>query len=332
MSNSTGTFIYDIFRKWLFLTNIAVFPTCFVINAPFGRFTPSKDSWFLVDGIKSWILMELVSPAMFIYAYTTSPLSYYDPPLPSWTSPQSILASLFLIHYTNRAILSPLRTPSRSKSHLIVPLSGVLFNTMNGFLMGSYLSSPYARMFLNPTYTFQRPSFYIGLGLWFVGFVGNIVHDEILLDIRRNAKSKGKGKAGQDDKDDKNKKADVNANDKEHYAIPYGLLYKYVSYPNYFCEWTEWFGFALAAAPFPIELSLSAVVKLVLSLLSVNGLKSIAFGSPKGFAPSLTPPWVFFFAEVLAMLPRAYNGHIWYKRRFGDRYPKERKAVVPFLL
>jgi len=207
---------------------------------------------------------------------------------------------------------------------------------MNGYLMGSYLSSPYARMFLNEIYTFQRPSFYVGLGLWLVGFVGNIVHDEILLDIRRKAKSKGKGKADKDG--DKNKsKNDQNDNgtgqirEKEHYAIPYGLLYRYISYPNYFCEWIEWFGFALAAAPLPIEPSWSALANAAAGI-SLTNLKTILFSSPRGFAPTLTPPYLFFYAEVLTMLPRAYNGHKWYKQRFGESYPKERKAVIPFLL
>ena len=36
-----------------------------------------------------------------------------------------------------------------------------------------------------------------------------------------------------------------------HYAIPHGGLYSIVSFPNYFCEWVEWFGFALAASPIP---------------------------------------------------------------------------------
>ncbi len=235
--------------------------------------------------------MELVSPAAFLYAYITSPISYYDPPFPSLTSPQSILAGLYLVHYANRAIISPLRTPSRSKSHIAVPLAAVFFNIINGLLQGSYLSSPYARMYLSNTYTFQRTSFYVGLGIWFIGFVGNIAHDEILLNIR-----------------------------------------KYISYPNYFCEWIEWFGFALAAAPLPIEPSMSGLIKTMLDIFSVKTIKSILFDPAHWFAPSLSPPYIFFICEVLLMLPRAYNGHKWYKETFGDSYPKERKAVIPFVL
>ena len=52
----------------------------------------------------------------------------------------------------------------------------------------------YARMFLTKPYTFQRTSFYVGLGLWIIGFVGNIAYNEILLNIRKKAKAKAKGK------------------------------------------------------------------------------------------------------------------------------------------
>lgn len=328
--SSTANYIYNLGRKWLTVTSVIVFPIEFFINAPFGRFSLSSEGWMQLDGIKSWIFMELFSPAMFLYAYITSPISYYDPPLPSLTSPQSILAGLFLIHYANRALISPLRTPSRSKSHIVVLLSGILFNIINGFLQGSYLSSPYARMYLTRAYTFQRTSFYVGLGLWLVGFVGNVAHDEILLNIRRKAKCKGKGKAGEDQT---NENDEANGSrTKEHYAIPHGLLYRYISYPNYFCEWIEWFGFALAAAPLPIEPSISGLVKVLLSVFSAKTIKTILFHPPHLFAPNLTPPYIFVICEILLMLPRAYNGHTWYKKKFGDSYPKERKVVVPFLL
>jgi len=76
-----------------------------------------------------------------------------------------------------------------------------------------------------------------------VGLVGIIVHDEILLNIRRGEQAEDAKKAPEQLANEKEKG--------EHYAIPHGLLYKYISYLNYFCEWIEWLGFALAASPFP---------------------------------------------------------------------------------
>jgi len=272
-----------------------VFNVLLFIDAPFGRFTPAKDSILLVDGIKAWIVMELVSPAFFLYTYVHSPLSklsYGSPPSFALSNPANVFTSLFLIHYLNRALVSPLRTPSRSKAHIIVPLCGAFFNTINGSLMAAYLSSPSAISFLSRAYS--RPIFWIGVVMWALGFVGNIVHDEILFNIRRKANAKGKSK-------DKTK-----GPQKEHYSIPHGLLYKYISYPNYFCEWIEWLGFALACSPLP-DLS-----------------------SGSAFLATVSPPFLFFLSEIFLMAPRAIKGHLWYKSRFPD-YPKERKAVVPFL-
>lgn len=66
-----------------------------------------------------------------------------------------------------------------------------------------------------------------------------------------------------------------------------------------------------------------------------------------------SPPWLFVINEVATMFPRAcewslnlhclcatvnwkaifgtVSGHRWYHTKFKD-YPKERKAVVPYLL
>ncbi|KAF8074043.1 3-oxo-5-alpha-steroid 4-dehydrogenase-domain-containing protein [Lyophyllum atratum] len=319
-------YVYLVARKYFTLSAFAGFFTTFFIDAPFGRFTPSGDSIFLVDGIKSWIIMELVSPLVFLYTFLTSPvwpaLSPTRPP--TLTPPQILLGALYLIHYANRALISPLRTPSRSKSHITVPLFAVAFNLVNGALMGAGISAPTAQAFLGPS-LLSRPTFVLGVVLWAVGFAGNIYHDEILLDIRRKAQTK-KDLAGGG----------------EHYAIPRGGLFEYVSFPNYLCEWIEWTGYALAAAPLPF--SLAALPSLLapsslLALLDPSTWTSFATilywhvrAPAQAFAPALKPPHIFLIAEVLLMLPRAVRGHGWYRRRFGGAYPAERKAVVPFLL
>ncbi|KAF4617820.1 hypothetical protein D9613_006246 [Agrocybe pediades] len=311
-------YLFNEARKWFTISSVLTAPVLLVIDAPFGRFTPKDQSSFLiVDGRKAWMLMELVSPLMFIYTFVTSPLTAKAPLLPSPTEPHAILAICFLLHYANRAIISPLRTPSRSKTHLIVTVSGIIFNVINGSLMGSYLSSPYGRMYLR---TVSSPTFYTGLTTWALGLVGNIYHDEILLNIRRKANSKGKGKNG----DDKNKS--------EHYAIPQGGLYSLISYPNYFCEWVEWFGYALAASPLPFRLSDLSLSTIIPTLLNLQTYKDIINGPASNFAPLLSPPWIFLLSEFLLMLPRAYKGHKWYHSKFGASYPKERKAAIPFIL
>jgi 3-oxo-5-alpha-steroid 4-dehydrogenase 1 len=250
-------------------------------------------------GRRAWVVMELVSPLAFVYTYIHSPLSPLgfgtSPPL-SIHNPSAVLAGLFLIHYANRAVFSTLRTPSRSKSHLIVVLAAILFNSVSGPLFGAYLSSPECRSYLSGAY--QRPRFWLGILMWAAGYVGNIVHDEILFNIRRKKQAEDAKKTPEQIEKEKKKG--------EHYEIPHGLLYKFISYPNYFCEWIEWLGFALAASPLP----------------SFEGLGPLL--------STITPPFLFLVAELVTMIPRAVRGHQWYHNKFPN-YPKERKVVIPFL-
>lgn len=77
------------------------------------------------------------------------------------------------------------------------------------------------------------------------------------------------------------------------YQIPYGGFFKYISCPNHFGEIVEWFGFALIAWNLP----------------------ALTFAI-----------WTFS-----NLLPRALNHHQWYLEKF-EEYPKDRKAVIPFIL
>lgn len=77
------------------------------------------------------------------------------------------------------------------------------------------------------------------------------------------------------------------------YKIPYGGAYRWVSCPNYLAEILEWTGWAV----------------LTWSL----------------------PGAAFAFYTMANLLPRALNHHKWYLSKFDD-YPKDRKAIIPFLL
>jgi len=77
------------------------------------------------------------------------------------------------------------------------------------------------------------------------------------------------------------------------YKIPYGGAFEYVSGANYFGEIVEWIGYAIASG---------------------GRLPAVAFA-------------FFTFANTA---PRAHHHHKWYLAKF-DNYPKERRAVIPFL-
>ncbi len=77
------------------------------------------------------------------------------------------------------------------------------------------------------------------------------------------------------------------------YQIPKGDFFTYMSCPNHFGEIVEWIGFAIIAWNLPA---------LSFAIWTCSNL-----------------------------IPRALNHHAWYKEHFS-KYPKNRKAVIPFIL
>ena len=77
------------------------------------------------------------------------------------------------------------------------------------------------------------------------------------------------------------------------YTIPRKGLFNYISCPNFFGEIIEWLGFAVMT-------------------WSIAGL-------------------AFFLWTFFNLFPRALSHHTWYKNTFND-YPKNRKAVFPFII
>jgi 3-oxo-5-alpha-steroid 4-dehydrogenase 1 len=82
-------------------------------------------------------------------------------------------------------------------------------------------------------------------------------------------------------------------NNPGEYVIPTGWLFNYISSPHYFGEIIEWAGFAVMTWSLP----------------------GLAFS-------------VFTFANLF---PRAIGSHKWYRANFSE-YPKNRKALIPFLI
>ncbi|XP_077216339.1 steroid 5-alpha-reductase DET2-like [Tasmannia lanceolata] len=77
------------------------------------------------------------------------------------------------------------------------------------------------------------------------------------------------------------------------YRIPKGGLFEWVSCPNYLGEAVEWFGWAV-----------------------------------------MTWSWVglgFFLYTCANLVPRAEGHRKWYVEKFGEEYPKSRKAIFPFV-
>ncbi|KAK6347626.1 hypothetical protein TWF718_005465 [Orbilia javanica] len=274
-----------------------------MITTPMGK--TSVKSCLNLPGKLSWILMELISPVSFFltfYLNTTAPLTA----LANLPISHKILTILYLIHYTNRAIISPLRAPAYAPAHIIVLLVATYFNYLNGYSLSSFLLLQQGSIPQNGGIWIVR--FGVGVVLWVVGFVGNIWHEDVLYEIRRRAKrehlesAKGKKEDGLGEGVERvlvgdGKRLVVRAENSGHvYEIPEGGLWEYCWHPHYFMEWVEWTGFLIAAGGWEC-------------------------------APAIN----FLVNEIASMTPRAFQGVEFYKRKFGRMLP-QRKAVVPFLL
>jgi 3-oxo-5-alpha-steroid 4-dehydrogenase 1 len=145
-----------------------------------------------------------------------------------------------------------------------VVASGASFNLVNAYLNGCWL---FFLAELRSLAWLASPRFIAGVAFFFAGLLVHVLADRQLRRLR--AASQGE------------------------YVLPRGLLFRFVSCPNYLGEIVEWAGFALAT------------------------------WSPGGL--------IFAIWTAANLTPRAIHHHRWYRKRFPD-YPHERRAMVPFVL
>lgn len=196
---------YTVIYVWIGVALI-VFPFALFITPPYGRHT--KKIGPMISNKLGWIIMELPSPALCIYFFMTGSA---EKVFFHW-----FFMSLYVAHYMNRTFIWPLRTKTTGKQMpLIIVLSAMLFNLMNGPINGYFLGN----FAVYPDSWISDPKFIIGCLLFFIGAYINIKSDNILLSLRKP------GETG--------------------YKIPHGSLFKYVSSPNLFGEIVEWTGYAI---------------------------------------------------------------------------------------
>ena len=130
--------------------------------------------------------------------------------------PYLIMIGLFSLHYLNRIFIFPFRIHTQGKKMpVIIMLSAIFFNIMNGFSFGYYFThfAKYTNAWLS------NPGFMIGVIIFMTGLYINWKADNILIHLR--------------------KPNEIN------YTIPRGWLFDKVSCANLFGELIEWFGFAI---------------------------------------------------------------------------------------
>lgn len=191
---------------WIAIGIITFFYLLFFKTAPYGRHTTKK--WGpTISNKLGWVLME--SPAFILFLFFALQGS------PTFSSPAVVFITLWCTHYFNRSFIFPFRTKTTGKKMpLVIALSAIAFNSVNTWLIGSFINEN-AQTYANSWFT--SPQFIIGIVLFITGFIINQSADNSLLNLRKP------GETG--------------------YKIPQGKLFTYVSSPNLLGEMIEWIGF-----------------------------------------------------------------------------------------
>ncbi|KAJ9612598.1 exocyst subunit [Cladophialophora chaetospira] len=282
----------DIFRLYI--------PVSIVQWTPLGKLQAmgktSTTSRFNLPGRYAWAAAELVGPINMIYILMAlpskvrpqpdAPTSFLGTGLPAQ---HEILALLYLLHYLNRAIVSPfVLNPSMSPIHPFVTMFMTVFQYSNSTSIATWLVYSAAG-----TDTASRSivslGAILGILLFLLGLAGNIWTETRLYELRRGAakrRAKSEGKA-------------VITYDKIYVIPPAEGFFKHILYPHYVLEWVEWSGYWL-----------------------LGGVWGLGWGSTSA-------AFWFLMCEFATMLPRAAIGRKWYEEKFGKRAVAGRPAAIP---
>ena len=194
---------------------VIVFVALFFFKAGYGYL--SSSNWGpKINNKVAWILME--APAFIFLLYYTVSFSLSGIETGNSKIVLYIMAGLFLLHYFQRSFIFPLLMRGKSTMPIAVMLMGLVFNTLNAYMIGGWLYGA-APSGMYTTAWLYSPKFIIGLVIFFLGMGINLHSDHVIRNLRKPG-------------------------DTKHY-IPYKGFYRYVTSANYFGELTEWIGFAI---------------------------------------------------------------------------------------
>ena len=249
---------FNIFLIVMSVLALAVFIALYFFEAGYGYLFNPKYGFPIPNRI-GWVLMESpVFIAMMLLWWFSD--ARFD-------AASVALLVLFQTHYLQRSFIFPMLIRGNSKMPFGIVALGMLFNTLNALMQGGWI------FYLAPERNyyadwFSNPYFYIGAAIFIAGFVINLQSDYIIRHLRKPG-------------------------DTKHY-IPRGGMFRYVSSANYFGEFTEWVGFAIAS-------------------WSWSGL-------------------VFAWWTFANLAPRANSLYKRYEKEFGEEFTSlKRKRMIPFI-
>ena len=201
----------SILIPWVAL-GIIIFFTLLFVTAPYGRH--SQNNWGpMISSKTGWIIQEGVSPIVFAYFFLSGPSIK--------TEAMWIFFIIWVGHYFNRSFIYPLKQHNSNHMPILIMLSAVFFNIINGFTNGYYFGTIVTSEYQN---YFTNYNFILGMIVFCSGLYINLKADSILLSLKKQ---------------------------NQGYQIPEGFLYNYISCPNYFGEIIQWLGFSVMVWSLP---------------------------------------------------------------------------------
>ena len=194
---------------------VVVFVALFFFKAGYGYL--SSSNWGpKISNKTAWVLME--APAFIFMLYYTLRFALSGEETGNDNAVLYIMAGLYLLHYFQRSFIFPLMMRGRSTMPIAIMLMGLVFNTLNAYLIGAWLfgeapAGMYGKEWLH------SPQFIVGTVIFIAGMAINLHSDHVIRNLRKPG-------------------------DTKHY-IPHKGLYRYVTSANYFGELTEWTGYAV---------------------------------------------------------------------------------------
>lgn len=206
---------YYIVMTCMAVMALIVFIALFFFKVGYGYLSNSNWGPKISNKI-AWVLME--APAFLFLLYYTVRFALSGAETGNSKVVLYIMAGLFLLHYFQRSFIFPLLMRGKSKMPIAVMLMGLVFNTLNAYMIGGWLYGQ-APSGMYTTAWLTSPQFIIGLIVFFTGMGINLHSDHVIRNLRKPG-------------------------DTKHY-IPRKGFYKYVTSANYFGELTEWIGYAI---------------------------------------------------------------------------------------
>ena len=194
---------------------VIVFVALFFFKAGYGYLSTSN--WGpKISNKTAWVLME--APAFLFMMYYTIRFAVSGEDTGNSHIALYIMAGLYLLHYFQRSFVFPLMMRGRSTMPIAIMLMGLVFNTLNAWLIGTWLYSEAPAGMYDINWLWS-PKFIIGTLIFIAGMTINLHSDHVIRNLRKPG-------------------------DTKHY-IPKKGFYRYVTSANYFGELTEWIGYAV---------------------------------------------------------------------------------------